>query len=93
MNTPKWGGGLVLVSARASGTLTVSRSLSASLGGDWTLVERELNDVITAAAEVLGVSDRVLVMGEGRLRGNFVNQGLTQEMVLAAAIGQGNQDG
>lgn len=39
--------------------------------------------------EVLGVSDRVLVMGEGRLRGNFINQGLTQEMVLGAALEQG----
>jgi D-xylose transport system ATP-binding protein len=47
--------------------------------------------VSSELAEVLGVSDRVLVMGEGRLRGEFVNQGLTQEMVLAAAIGQGNQ--
>jgi D-xylose transport system ATP-binding protein len=45
--------------------------------------------VSSELAEVLGVSDRVLVMGEGRLRGDFVNQGLTQEMVLAAAIGQG----
>ena len=36
--------------------------------------------------EVLGMADRVLVMGEGRLRGDFVNQGLTQEQVLAAAI-------
>jgi D-xylose transport system ATP-binding protein len=49
--------------------------------------------VSSELAEVLGVSDRVLVMGKGRLRGNFVNQGLSQEMVLAAAIGQGNQDG
>ncbi|HZX27086.1 MAG TPA: D-xylose ABC transporter ATP-binding protein [Telluria sp.] len=38
--------------------------------------------------EVLGVSDRVLVMGEGKLRGDFVNDGLTQEKLLAAAIGQ-----
>ena len=45
--------------------------------------------VSSELAEVLGVSDRVLVMGEGRLRGEFVNGGLTQEMVLAAAIGQG----
>jgi D-xylose transport system ATP-binding protein len=44
--------------------------------------------VSSELAEVLGVSDRVLVMGEGKLRGNFLNQGLTQEMVLAAAIGQ-----
>ncbi|UPG85189.1 xylose ABC transporter ATP-binding protein [Luteibacter aegosomatis] len=36
--------------------------------------------------EVLGVSDRVLVVGEGKLRGDFKNVGLTQEQVLAAAI-------
>jgi D-xylose transport system ATP-binding protein len=36
--------------------------------------------------EVLGVSDRVLVMGEGELRGDFVNQNLTQEMLLSAAL-------
>jgi D-xylose transport system ATP-binding protein len=49
--------------------------------------------VSSELAEVLGVSDRVLVMGEGRLRGEFVNRGLTQEMVLAAAIGQATQHG
>ena len=43
--------------------------------------------VSSELAEVLGVSDRVLVMGEGKLRGAFDNAGLTQEMVLAAAIG------
>ena len=37
--------------------------------------------------EVLGISDRVLVMGEGKLRGNFPNVALSQEKVLAAAIG------
>jgi len=36
--------------------------------------------------EILGMSDRVLVIGEGQLRGDFVNQGLTQERILAAAI-------
>ena len=36
--------------------------------------------------EVLGLSDRVLVMGEGELRGDFVNEGLTQETILTAAI-------
>lgn len=36
--------------------------------------------------EVLGVSDRVLVIGEGQLRGDFVNDGLTQETLLAAAL-------
>jgi D-xylose transport system ATP-binding protein len=44
--------------------------------------------VSSELAEVLGVSDRVLVMGEGKLRGEFANKGLTQEMVLAAALGQ-----
>lgn len=38
--------------------------------------------------EVLGISDRVLVIGEGRLRGDFPNENLTQEKVLAAAIGK-----
>jgi D-xylose transport system ATP-binding protein len=38
--------------------------------------------------EVLGVSDRVLVIGEGQLRGDFVNDGLTQETLLAAALDQ-----
>ena len=37
---------------------------------------------------MLGVSDRVVVMGEGRLRGDFINDGLSQETVLAAALDQ-----
>lgn len=36
--------------------------------------------------EVLGVSDRVLVIGEGQLRGDFINDGLTQETIMAAAL-------
>lgn len=36
--------------------------------------------------EILGMSDRVMVMSEGRLCGNFINEGLTQERILAAAI-------
>ena len=43
--------------------------------------------VSSELAEVLGISDRVLVMGEGQLRGDFVNHELTQEMLLAAALG------
>ncbi|MTJ82022.1 MAG: xylose ABC transporter ATP-binding protein [Telmatospirillum sp.] len=38
--------------------------------------------------EVLGISDRVLVIGEGLLRGNFPNQALSQEKILAAALGK-----
>jgi D-xylose transport system ATP-binding protein len=36
--------------------------------------------------EVLGISDRVLVIGEGELRGEFLNDGLTQETILTAAL-------
>ncbi|MDR9751404.1 D-xylose ABC transporter ATP-binding protein [Pseudomonas sp. SZMC_28357] len=44
--------------------------------------------VSSELAEVLGVSDRVLVIGEGQLRGDFINHDLTQEQVLSAALGQ-----
>jgi len=44
--------------------------------------------VSSELAEVLGTSDRVLVIGEGRLRGDFVNDNLSQETVLAAALDQ-----
>jgi D-xylose transport system ATP-binding protein len=44
--------------------------------------------VSSELAEVLGVSDRVLVIGEGKLRGNFVNENLTQKTVLATALDQ-----
>jgi D-xylose transport system ATP-binding protein len=42
--------------------------------------------VSSELAEVLGMSDRVLVIGEGKLRGNFVNDNLKQETLLAAAL-------
>jgi len=44
--------------------------------------------VSSELAEVIGIADRVLVIGEGRLRGDFINQALTQEMLLAAALDQ-----
>ena len=44
--------------------------------------------VSSELAEVLGISDRVLVIGEGKLRGNFDNYNLSQETVLAAALDQ-----
>jgi D-xylose transport system ATP-binding protein len=54
------------------------------------LVKQGLSIIMISSElpEVLGISDRVLVMGEGKLRGDFVNQGLTQEQVLTAALGQ-----
>jgi len=36
--------------------------------------------------EVLGLSDRVLVMHEGRLKANLINHHLTQEQVMEAAL-------
>lgn len=36
--------------------------------------------------ELLGVSDRILVMNDGRITGNFNREDVTQEQVLAAAI-------
>ncbi|MFK5041835.1 ribose ABC transporter ATP-binding protein RbsA, partial [Glaesserella parasuis] len=38
--------------------------------------------------EVLGMSDRILVMREGRISGEFSRQEATQEKLLAAAIGK-----
>ncbi|GGA67350.1 xylose import ATP-binding protein XylG [Neiella marina] len=38
--------------------------------------------------EVLGISDRVLVMHEGKLKGNLANDGLTQEQVMDCALSE-----
>ena len=52
------------------------------------LAQRGMSIVMVSSElpEVLGMSDRVLVIGEGELRGDFVNDGLTQEDILSAAI-------
>ncbi len=43
--------------------------------------------VSSELSEVMGISDRVLVIGEGELRGDFINdETLTQERILTAAI-------
>ncbi|WP_413112396.1 xylose ABC transporter ATP-binding protein [Thaumasiovibrio sp. DFM-14] len=39
--------------------------------------------------EVLGISDRVLVMHEGKIKGNLVNENLTQEMIMDCALKEG----
>ena len=36
--------------------------------------------------EVLGISDRVLVMHQGKLKANLINNGLTQEQVMETAL-------
>lgn len=38
--------------------------------------------------EVLGMSDRILVMHEGRMSGEFTRQQATQEKLMAAAVGK-----
>lgn len=54
------------------------------------LVKQGLSIIMISSElpEVLGISDRVLVIGEGQLRGDFINDGLSQETVMAAALGQ-----
>ena len=55
----------------------------------FALVQRGVSIIMVSSElpEVLGISDRVLVIGEGQLRGDFVNdETLTQERVLSAAI-------
>lgn len=42
--------------------------------------------------EVLGISDRVLVMNEGRIVANLDNEGLTQEMIMSYSVGKKNED-
>jgi ribose transport system ATP-binding protein len=37
--------------------------------------------------EILGMSDRVLVMHEGRISGEFARQDATQESIMRAATG------
>lgn len=39
--------------------------------------------------EVLGISDRVLVMHEGAIKGNLPNKNLTQEMIMDCALSEG----
>jgi len=36
--------------------------------------------------EVLGISDRVLVMHQGQIKANLINDNLTQEQVMEAAL-------
>ena len=38
--------------------------------------------------EVLGMSDRILVMHEGRLTGEFLAEDANQEQILACAVGK-----
>lgn len=39
--------------------------------------------------EVLGISDRVLVMHEGEIKGDLLNTNLTQEQIMDCALSEG----
>ncbi len=57
----------------------------------YALVKRGVSIIMVSSElpEVIGISDRVLVMHEGRLKGQFEHQGLTQEMIMNCAIKEG----
>ena len=42
--------------------------------------------------EVLGISDRIIVMHEGEIKGEFINKDVTQEMIMEAAIVGGRNE-
>ncbi len=42
--------------------------------------------------EILGISDRVLVMNEGRIKADLENKGLTQEMIMRYSVGNKDED-
>ena len=52
------------------------------------LVQQNIAIVVISSElpEVLGLSDRVLVMHEGKLKANLVNDNLTQEQIMEAAL-------
>jgi D-xylose transport system ATP-binding protein len=54
----------------------------------FALVKKGMSIIMVSSelSEVIGISDRVLVMHEGRLKGQFDHQGLTQEMIMNCAI-------
>ena len=43
--------------------------------------------VSSEMTEVIGMCDRVLVMSEGRLNGEFMREEFTQERIMAASSG------
>ena len=47
--------------------------------------------VVSEMPEVLGMSDRIMVMHEGHLGGEFTREQATQEVLMAAAVGKLNR--
>jgi D-xylose transport system ATP-binding protein len=53
------------------------------------LVKKGISIIMVSSElpEILGISDRVIVMHEGEIKGEFINKNLTQEMIMECAIG------
>lgn len=56
----------------------------------YSLVKQGVSIIMVSSElpEVIGISDRVLVMHEGKLKGQFPAEGLTQEMIMDCAIAE-----
>lgn len=57
----------------------------------FSLVKQGISIIMVSSElpEVLGISDRVLVMHEGEIKGDLINQNLTQEIILDCALSEG----
>ncbi|MGF1876303.1 xylose ABC transporter ATP-binding protein [Photobacterium frigidiphilum] len=57
----------------------------------FTLVKNGISIIMVSSElpEVLGISDRVLVMHEGKIKGNLNNKDLTQEIIMDCALSEG----
>ncbi|WP_156285769.1 xylose ABC transporter ATP-binding protein [Oceanivirga salmonicida] len=42
--------------------------------------------------EILGISDRIIVMHEGEIKGEFINENITQEIIMEASIVGGKNE-
>ena len=56
----------------------------------FSIVEEGCSVIIISSElpEILGLSDRVIVMHEGKIKASLDNNGLTQEIIMTAAIGE-----
>lgn len=56
----------------------------------FSIVEEGCSVILISSelSEILGLSDRVIVMHEGKIKASLDNNGLTQEIIMTAAIGE-----
>ncbi|MBC7004946.1 xylose ABC transporter ATP-binding protein [Photobacterium sp. BZF1] len=57
----------------------------------FALVNKGISIIMVSSElpEILGISDRVLVMHEGEIKGNLINDNLTQEAIMDCALSEG----